>query len=102
LRTGRVHISFNQHVFLSLDDARSKIERWRIAYNRERPHSSLGNLTPGEFAAKHQMSLGRCAHRLASNKPGTGRRSATRSGLGSKTCLFFGHPQTVKGRRKNS
>jgi putative transposase len=47
---------FNEHVFLSLDDARSKIERWRIAYNRERPHSSLGNLTPEEFAAKHQMS----------------------------------------------
>ncbi len=47
---------FNEHVFLSLDDARGKIERWRIAYNRERPHSSLGNLTPKEFAAKHQMS----------------------------------------------
>jgi putative transposase len=42
---------FNQHVFLSLDDARSKIERWRVEYNRERPHSSLGNLTPEEFAA---------------------------------------------------
>jgi hypothetical protein len=24
----------------SLDDARSKIERWRVAYNRERPNSS--------------------------------------------------------------
>ena len=47
---------FNEHVFLSLDDARSKIESWRIAYNRERPHSSLGNLTPEEFAAKHQRS----------------------------------------------
>jgi putative transposase len=47
---------FNEHVFLSLDDARRKIECWRIAYNRERPHSSLGNLTPAEFAAKNQMS----------------------------------------------
>jgi putative transposase len=47
---------FNEHVFLSLDDARNKIECWRIAYNRERPHSSLGNLTPEEFAAKHQRS----------------------------------------------
>jgi putative transposase len=47
---------FNEQVFLSLDDARSKIARWRIAYNRERPHASLGNLTPEEFAAKHQMS----------------------------------------------
>ena len=42
----------NEHVFLSLDDARSKIEKWRIEYNRERPHSSLGNLTPEEFAAQ--------------------------------------------------
>jgi putative transposase len=46
----------NEHVFLSLDDARRKIECWRIAYNRERPHSSLGNLTPEEFAARHQRS----------------------------------------------
>jgi len=29
---------FNEHVFLSLDDARRRIECWRIAYNRERPH----------------------------------------------------------------
>jgi len=41
----------NEHVFVSLNDARRKIEQWRIAYNRERPHSSLGNLTPEEFAA---------------------------------------------------
>ena len=46
----------NEHLFVSLDDARNKIERWRVEYNRERPHSSLGNLTPEEFAAKHQMS----------------------------------------------
>jgi putative transposase len=42
----------NEHVFVSLDDARHKIETWRIQYNRERPHSSLGNLTPEEFAAQ--------------------------------------------------
>jgi putative transposase len=47
----------NEHVFLSLNDARGKIEKWRTEYNRERPHSSLGHLTPEEFAAKnHQMS----------------------------------------------
>jgi putative transposase len=42
----------NEHVFVSLDDARINIEKWRIEYNRERPHSSLGNLTPEEFAAR--------------------------------------------------
>jgi len=42
----------HRHVFVSLADARIKIEKWRIQYNRERPHSSLGNLTPEEFAAQ--------------------------------------------------
>lgn len=42
----------NEHVFVSLDDARIKIEKWRIEYNRERPHSSLGNVAPEEFAAR--------------------------------------------------
>jgi putative transposase len=46
----------NEQVFVSLDDARRKIERWRIEYNRERPHSSLGHLTPEEFAAKNNTS----------------------------------------------
>jgi putative transposase len=45
-----------RNFFVSLDDARNKIEKWRVEYNRERPHSRLGNLTPEEFAAKHQMS----------------------------------------------
>jgi putative transposase len=41
----------NAEVFVSLDDARRKIEQWRQEYNRERPHSSLGYLTPEAFAA---------------------------------------------------
>ena len=40
----------NEHWFLTLDDARETIENWRIDYNRVRPHSSLGYLTPEEFA----------------------------------------------------
>ena len=39
----------NGNWFLSLDDARDKIEQWRVDYNWHRPHSSLGNLTPVEF-----------------------------------------------------
>jgi putative transposase len=39
----------NQHWFLSLEDARIKIEAWRREYNSHRPHSALGNLTPEEF-----------------------------------------------------
>lgn len=40
----------NEHWFLSLAHARRVIEAWRIEYNTERPHSSLGNRTPQEFA----------------------------------------------------
>jgi putative transposase len=39
----------NANVFVSLHDARQKIEAWRSDYNEHRPHSSLGNLTPQEF-----------------------------------------------------
>lgn len=40
----------NQHWFLSLADARSKIYRWRKEYNEDRPHSMLGYMTPKEYA----------------------------------------------------
>jgi putative transposase len=36
--------------FGNLFEARRKIAAWRIEYNRERPHSSLGYRTPEEFA----------------------------------------------------
>lgn len=39
----------NGHWFLSLDDAKRKIEDWRAEYNDFRPHSSLMNLTPNQF-----------------------------------------------------
>lgn len=42
----------NEHWFISLAHARRIIEAWRIEYNTERPHSSLGNQTPQEFAAE--------------------------------------------------
>jgi len=34
----------------------SKIEAWRIDYNQRRPHSSLGHLTPNEFAEQRQAT----------------------------------------------
>jgi putative transposase len=39
----------NEHWFLSLADARRIVEAWRMDYNGNRPHSSLGNLTPEEY-----------------------------------------------------
>lgn len=40
----------NTHWFLSLDDARSKIEAWRQYYNETRPHSALQWESPASFA----------------------------------------------------
>lgn len=42
----------NENWFMSLEDARCKIEAWRIHYNQRRPHSALGWMTPSEFAEK--------------------------------------------------
>lgn len=44
----------NSHWFLSLEDAREKIESWRIDYNEYRPHSSLGKITPVQFRDRQQ------------------------------------------------
>ena len=45
----------NVHQFLSLADARVKIEAWRVDYNQVRPHGSLGHLTPTEFLTHGQQ-----------------------------------------------
>jgi putative transposase len=43
----------NANWFDSLDHAREVIEAWRLDYNAERPHSSLGGLTPIEYQRLH-------------------------------------------------
>jgi putative transposase len=40
----------NASWFLSMADARDRIEIWRIEYNDDRPHTALGGLTPRAFA----------------------------------------------------
>jgi putative transposase len=44
----------NVHQFVSLDDARRRIEVWRRDYNQDRPHGSLGDLTPSEYVTHRQ------------------------------------------------
>jgi putative transposase len=46
----------NVHQFTSIDDAKTKIEAWRVDYNQRRPHGSLGHLTPNEYALQGQKS----------------------------------------------
>jgi putative transposase len=42
----------NENWFVSLAEAREKIETWRRDYNQVRPHSALGYQTPEAFAAR--------------------------------------------------
>jgi putative transposase len=44
----------NEHWFITMAQARRTIEAWRVEYNTERPHSSLGDLAPEEFATRHR------------------------------------------------
>jgi putative transposase len=41
----------NRELFGSLREAQVILEQWRREYNEERPHSSLGYLTPSEYAS---------------------------------------------------
>jgi len=41
----------NRELFLSLEEARFVIDRWRLDYNHHRPHSALDYQTPAAFAA---------------------------------------------------
>jgi putative transposase len=40
----------NEHWFVTLADAKTTIEAWRVDYNTVRPHSSLDGATPDHFA----------------------------------------------------
>lgn len=44
----------NEHWFVTMAQARRVIENWRIEYNTERPHGSLGNRTPAEYASEYR------------------------------------------------
>ncbi len=41
----------NQHEFFDVEDAMNKIDSWIEEYNSIRPHSSLGMMSPNEFAS---------------------------------------------------
>jgi putative transposase len=46
----------NENRFLTLKQARQVIETWRKDYNEIRPHSSLNDQTPSEFALQQQKA----------------------------------------------
>ncbi len=46
----------NAYLFNSLAQVRYMSEQWRIDYNEERPHKSLGYLSPVKYAEKYYQS----------------------------------------------
>jgi putative transposase len=41
----------NREIFHSVKEAKVLVENWRLEYNNHRPHGSLDDMTPAEFAA---------------------------------------------------
>ena len=48
----------SQHWFLNLDDARAKVEAWRVDYNEVRPHSAIGDRPPMALISAPERPLG--------------------------------------------
>jgi len=48
----------NREIFDTLLEAQVLVEQWRCTYNCIRPHSSLRNLAPREYAAMCQAKPG--------------------------------------------
>ena len=48
----------NEQWFLTLHQSRQEISRWRRDYNEVRPHSAIGRIPPGQFAAVHRRHAG--------------------------------------------
>lgn len=46
----------NIHWFMSLEDAREKIEVWRNDFIKFRPHNALGGLSPLEYKSKNRLN----------------------------------------------
>ena len=59
--------------FRSRDEARAIVATWRRHYNEDRPHSSLGNLTPAEYAARLGRGEVVVLPRAANRRPAMGR-----------------------------
>lgn len=61
-------------VFTSAQEAQVRLEVWRRDWNTQRLHSSLGYLTPHEYAARWQQSLLNQSKTQATNEPWNGGR----------------------------
>lgn len=47
----------DMYVFQNLNEVRTQTEKWIKEYNEERPHESLGDLTPREFLLTQEPEI---------------------------------------------
>jgi putative transposase len=47
-------------VFQTLNEVREQTEMWLREYNEERPHDSLGDMTPREFLLTQKPEISTC------------------------------------------
>jgi hypothetical protein len=71
----------NTSWFWNVFDARRKISAWKMEYNSRRPHSSLGYLTPNEFARQWQADSLSEAKGTAADQPTQGNPDGLRFAL---------------------
>ena len=84
----------NEHVFLTLAEARQIIELWRQDFNRKRPHSSLNYLAPEEFAARNRQQRSEPAARTAWPAKGMLARAVQRATVSNpESHSFSSQPQ---------
>jgi putative transposase len=62
--------------FRSRDEARVLIAQWRRHYNEDRPHSSIANMPPSQYAAKLAAGTISPIRQARSPRPATGRPAA--------------------------
>ena len=62
--------------FRSREEGRAIVATWRRHYNEDRPHSSLGNLTPSEYATRLGRGEAVVLPRAARRRPAMGRPAA--------------------------
>jgi hypothetical protein len=74
----------NAHHFVSMADARSKVDAWRIDYDQHRRHGSFGHLTPSELLSAARRTVAKKRARSSYARPAYGINVTSQPGGHSK------------------
>jgi Integrase core domain len=88
----------NRELFLSIDELRYVVDRWRMDYTHYRPHGSLDYMAPAAFAAM-RLEQGSGSHRLIQDKENCceilSRWLGQYEGAGQTELLFRSKPPAI-------